>query len=134
MPQDLFAFQLECRLHLGTGCLNTYYWRYNPVNTTQAGVNDYDIFVNGILESNHTFNNLTTNTGATVFNIFNVTNCDVHVFSVSAVNICGRRGERSSDLMLNPQERVAMPSEICPIISGAAYQDCKLPLYSVEGN
>ena len=143
MPQDLFAFQLECRLHLGTGCLNAYYWRYSPVNATQAGVDDYNIFINGILESNHTLDDITTNTGARVLSIFNMTNCDVRTFSVSAVNVCGRRGERSSDLVLNPQERVAIPSEICltSTISGAAYQDCKLRsicstciCYYVEGN
>ena len=143
MPQDVFASQLECRLQLDANiakCPNTYFWRYSPMNATQAGVDDYDIFVNGVLESNHTLNNLTTNTGARISSLFNVTNCDVRMFSVSAVNVCGRRGERSSDLMLNPQERVPTPSEFCLTVpSGAAYQDCKfhsicsLALYCVEG-
>ena len=143
MPQDVFASQLECRSQSDaniTKCPNTYFWRYSSMNATQAGVDDYDIFVNGVLESNHTLNNLTTNTGERVLSTFNVTNCDVRTFSVSALNVCGHRGERSSDLMLNPQERVPIPSEICLTIpSGAAYQYCKLlsicslALYCVKG-
>ena len=136
MPHDVFAYQQECRLQFNTfgvnviGCLHTYFWRYNPVNATQAGVNNYTIYVNGdfySMVSNRTLNNLTMNTGARILRLFNVTNCDVLTFSVSAVNVCGRRGERSSDLILNPEERVAMPSEFCLAMpSGAAYQYCKL--------
>ena len=141
MPQDLFASQLECNVQSSIinfiRCLNTYYWRYNPENATQAGITNYTIFLNGNLENNCTLNQLTSSTGTGITSLFCVQDCDANTLSVSAVNFCRREGQRSPDLILNPEERVTLPAGICVAIalSGTAYQKGKLhsinfvPLY-----
>lgn len=129
IPEDIiFAYQFECNQDKSiTQCLITLYWSYNPENSTQAGVNNYDVFINDIIMSNQTI--ITTGINhTTISSRFAMDDCAAHVVSVRAINICGQKGDISPDLTLDPNERRVIPDEVCIQTTGGTHMHSKLHL------
>ena len=92
MPRDVAAVQLE---HGEETCIVTVLWVY-PANANDAQVTGYRIFANESFLSNETAEIDTHNNEIRISSLFSVPQCTAHIISVSAVNICGHEGPKSS--------------------------------------
>lgn len=124
-PQNLSAFQVECTSENSTSivCQVVSFWSYSPNNSTQAGVTQFLLFINGTVDDY---------SKTTILRTFHDGSCGTNMVAVSAVNICGLRSKRNASVAARSVQRDAIPGilryDLCG--SGAANKDRKLYLIS----
>ena len=106
MPQNINVQQKVERYTGNSSCVIFIAW-ITPINVAQDDISHYMIYINGtnVLNKTESIDQILTLT------TFPVCTCAEHLVSVSAVDRCGREGQRS--LSIIPEQDPFSDTEMC---------------------